>query len=204
MPDDPALRHPDSTAASSTQRLDLVTRRPYTHREYAARIAWRVVQSTLFRFSPRLLPGWRNVLLRLFGGTLGSRVLVHQTVRITHPWLLTLGDRVAIGEGAILYNLGPLLIKHDTVVSQRAHLCGGTHDHTQPGLPLIRTPITLGSSVWVCAEAFIGPGVTVGDGSVVAARAVVTRDVADNIIVAGNPSQVVKQRVIGEKRVVSS
>ncbi|MEE9211386.1 MAG: hypothetical protein V3U29_01905, partial [Phycisphaeraceae bacterium] len=84
-----------------------------------------------------------------------------------------------------------------SVVSQDAHLCAGTHDYTQPHLPLQRPPINIGNGVWVCADAFIGPGVTIGDNSVVAARAVVTKDVPPGVVVGGNPAQVITHRPMG-------
>ncbi|HZK80265.1 MAG TPA: type B chloramphenicol O-acetyltransferase, partial [Humisphaera sp.] len=58
----------------------------------------------------------------------------------------------------------------------------------------LRPSITIGSGVWICAGAFIGPGVTIGDNSIVGARAVVTRDIPPGMIVAGNPARVIKPR----------
>ncbi len=82
------------------------------------------------------------------------------------------------------------------MVSQRTHLCAGTHDYSLPDLPLRRPPIRIGSGGWICADAFIGPGVTVHDNSVVGARAVVTKDVPAGMVVAGNPARVVKTRLM--------
>jgi acetyltransferase-like isoleucine patch superfamily enzyme len=71
---------------------------------------------------------------------------------------------------------------------------GGTHDYTRPEPPLLRSPITIGSGVWVCADAFMGPGVTIGDDSVVGARAVVVRDAPPGVVAAGNPARVTRRR----------
>lgn len=110
------------------------------------------------------------------------------------PWLLSMEEGAILGDHVTVYNLGPIHIGHFTVVSQNTHLCGGTHDHTQPHMPLVRSPITLGDGVWVCADAFIGPGVHVHDRAIVGARAVVTKDVPAGKIVAGNPARVIKDR----------
>nr|WP_281380118.1 hypothetical protein [Prosthecomicrobium pneumaticum] len=56
-------------------------------------------------------------------------------------------------------------------------------------MPLLKPPIAVGEEAWLCADAFIGPGVTVGRGAVVGARAVVVRDVAERTVVAGNPAR---------------
>jgi putative colanic acid biosynthesis acetyltransferase WcaF len=61
-------------------------------------------------------------------------------------------------------------------------------------MPLEKPPITVHDQAWVCADAFVGPGVTVGEGAVVAARAVAVKDVDDWMIVAGNPAQSIKRR----------
>src|SRR5204863_7653015 len=86
-------------------------------------------------------------------------------------------------------------IADHSVISQDAYLCAGTHDYTQPTLPLLRPPITIGHGVWIAAGAFIGPDVTIGDNSVVGARAVVMKDVPPGVVVAGNPARVIKQRL---------
>jgi putative colanic acid biosynthesis acetyltransferase WcaF len=181
-------------AAAPFQRLDLTRNRPYTRSEYARRLVWILVRRTLFRWSPKRLFRWRNFLLRTLGARIGPNSVVESTVQIVHPWLLEIGDWSHVGAAANLYNLGPVTIGDHTVLSQGVYVCAGTHDYTKPNLPLLRPPIRIGSGVWVAAEAFIGPGVTVGDNAVVGARAVVAKDVPAGAVVAGNPAVVVKQR----------
>ena len=79
-------------------------------------------------------------------------------------------------------------------VSQEAYLCAGTHDYTDPHMPLVALPIHIGSEAWVCARAFLGPGVTIGEGAIVAACGVVTKDVPAWTIVGGNPARFIKRR----------
>ena len=78
-------------------------------------------------------------------------------------------------------------------LSQGAHLCAGTHDWQKPDRPLLRPPITIEADVWVCAEAFIGPSVTIGNNSIVGARAVVMKNVPSRVVVVGNPANVVRE-----------
>ena len=116
------------------------------------------------------------------------------SAKVKHPWLLTLGDYATLSDGVVVYNLGPVSIGDHSVLSQDVYVCAGTHDYTRPDLPLLRPSITVGRGVWVCAAAFLGPGITVGDNVIVGARAVVMKDVPEGVIVAGNPARVVKQR----------
>jgi len=110
--------------------------------------------------------------------------------------MLTLGEQASIGEWALIYNLGPVMIGDRATISHRAHLCAGTHDYRDPTLPLLRLPIEIGPQAWVCAEAFVGPGRRVGEGAIVGAAAVVVSDVPDWEIVAGNPARIIKRRVL--------
>jgi putative colanic acid biosynthesis acetyltransferase WcaF len=88
-----------------------------------------------------------------------------------------------------LYALGPISLGRATTVSQNSHLCAGSHDYRHADRPLTKPPITIGDSVWICADAFVGPGVNIGDGAIVGARAVVIKNVPEQTIVAGNPAR---------------
>ncbi len=176
------------------QRLDKTAGYPYSLGEYARRFVWQWVQATLVRFSPRRAHGWRRFWLRCFGARIRGVSGTKPTTRVVHPWLLSVGAYAMIADRTTIYNLGPVTIGDHTVLSQDVYVCAGTHDHTRPDMPLVRAPVRIGHGVWVCAGAFIGPGVTIGDNSIVAARAVVSRDVPPGVIVAGNPARVIKPR----------
>ncbi len=176
------------------QRLDTCAAFPYSKSEYARKVLWIVVYQILIRHSPGRLARWRRFWLRLFGAQIAPTCNIRPTARVRHPWLLTMGDYSTLADNVEAYNLGPIIIGEHTVISQNAHLCNGTHDYKDPALPLLRPTMTLGSGVWVCADAFIGPGVSIGDNALVGARAVVTRDVPADMIVAGNPAKVIRPR----------
>lgn len=155
-------------------------------------MAWALAQP-LFVWSPRPFWRWRRWLLRRFGARIGSEVHIHPSVRITIPWNLTIGDQTAVGDRAILYALGPISVGARSTISQGAHLCAGTHDWRRPDMPLLKPPIQVGDNVWICADAFIGPGVTVGDGAIIGARSVAMRDVEGSTVVGGNPAREIKR-----------
>ena len=136
--------------------------------------------------------------MRCFGAKLGRNVHVYPSAMIYFPWNLEAGDESAIGEYAYIYTLGRVTIGARATISHRAHLCAGTHDHTKSDFPLLRPPIFIGDQSWVCADAFVGPGVTIGEGAVVGAGAVVTKDIAPWMIALGNPARAIKRREIAE------
>jgi len=181
-----------------SEQLDIAANRAaskYSRAELALRVAWGL-GSRLYRFSPRLVNGWRRLLLRLFGARIGRAVVLSPLAGIRYPWCLSIGDWSSVSEHANLYNLGDLTIGDRVTISHGAHLCGGSHDDGDAAMPLIRAAITIEDDAWICADAFIGPGVTVGRGAVVGARAVVVKDVPAWKVVAGNPARVIRDRVI--------
>jgi putative colanic acid biosynthesis acetyltransferase WcaF len=165
----------------------------YTKAEQAKRVLW-IFGNLLFRCSPRPCFGFRRWILRLFGASIGKQVHVYPTTHIYFPWNLQMGDWSSIGEWALIYNLGVVTIGSRTTISQRVHICGGTHDYRRSDMLLLKLPVHVGDSCWLCADVFVGPGVTVGDGAVVGARSVVVKDVPPWVVMVGNPARVVKQR----------
>ncbi|MBC7687053.1 MAG: putative colanic acid biosynthesis acetyltransferase [Aquabacterium sp.] len=158
------------------------------------RVLWGIVEVTLFRFSPKPFHAWRAGLLKLFGARVGKGVHVYPRVKIWAPWNLELKDECGIGNGSILYSQGKITIGRQTVVSQGNHICAGTHDYTIEGFPLITMPIVIGDNVWIAAEAFIHPGVTIGNGCVIGARSVVNKDMPEWMVCGGHPCKPLKER----------
>lgn len=162
---------------------------------YMKRLLWSI-GNFFFRCSPRIAFGYRNFILRLFGAKIGKGVHIYSSATIWFPWNLKINDYSAIGEKALIYNLGYINIGRQVTISQRAHLCAGTHDYTDPQMPLIRPEINVENNVWICADAFIGPGIIIKEGCIIGARAVITKNSEPWKIYAGNPAKIVKERVL--------
>jgi putative colanic acid biosynthesis acetyltransferase WcaF len=106
-----------------------------------------------------------------------------------------IGNGVGIGPGANLYNMANITIEDFAVISQGTHLCGGSHDYNATNFQLIAKPIHIGRFVWVCADAFIGLGVSIPEGAVIGARSVVTKSLPFTwSVYAGNPCRKVGER----------
>jgi putative colanic acid biosynthesis acetyltransferase WcaF len=174
--------------------VDTHTGPSFSLRNRIGRMLWGLVSVLLFRFSPRPLHEWRSFLLRCFGAKVGVGVHVYPGVNIWAPWNLELADECGIASGATLYSQGKITVGRRAVISQGAHLVTGTHDYSDAGFPLITKPIHIGDHAWVAAEAFVHPGVSIGEGCVIGARSVVTRDMPDWMVCAGHPCQPLKSR----------
>ncbi len=161
-----------------------------------ARALWNSVWLLLFRPSPRPCHAWRSLLLRLFGARLAPGCHIYPGAKIWAPWNLVCREEACIGDGATIYNQAPVTLGKRAVVSQGAHLCTGSHDYQSPGFELFARPITVGDHAWLAAECFIHPGVTLGEGTVIGARSVVTRDMPAWQVCAGNPCKVLKPRAM--------
>jgi putative colanic acid biosynthesis acetyltransferase WcaF len=146
-------------------------------RSHLIQAVWFAVQNMVFSkwWLPQAL---RPILLRLFGAQVGHNVLIRHRVRVLWPWKLSIGDNCWIGEDAWILNLEPVWIGHDVCVSQAAFLCTGSHDMTSSSFEYDNGPITISDGVWLGAQAIVLRGVTIGRGSVIAARARVSSDVS--------------------------
>ncbi len=162
---------------------------PWTTRQKIGRVLWWAVQATVWRWSWHNHYGWRRFLLRRFGACVHPEARVRPSVRIECPWNLTLGANTVVGDFAILYALGPIALGDRVTVSQYAHLCAGTHDFSKPDFPLLRPPIVIEDDAWIAADAFVGPGVTVGRRAVLGARACAFKDLNPGTIYGGNPAK---------------
>ncbi len=168
----------------------------YPRSELVRQRLWSFVQATFFRFSPPRAHAFRARLLRLFGADIPdpSRIVVFASARIFFPWKLRLEPRAMIGREVNIYNLSPVTLRRGANLSQGVHLCAGSHDLARWSMPLVTAPIVVGENAWLAAEVFVGPGVVIGELSVIGARSVVVRDQAPRMVCAGNPCRPIRPR----------
>lgn len=162
---------------------------PHTLKNKLMRALWGMVQATLFRLSPKPCHRWRLMLLKLFGANVTKKSRVYPRVKIWAPWNLTMGDFATLGDDVDCYCVAQIIIGERSTVSQYSYLCGATHDHTDPKLPLVPKDIVIGADVWIAADVFVSPGVTIGDGVVVGARSSVFGDLPEWSVCVGTPAK---------------
>ncbi|MBP7142660.1 MAG: putative colanic acid biosynthesis acetyltransferase [Opitutaceae bacterium] len=181
-------------AALSTHRQSDAWSSPWPWQLRAQRALWLATWALLCRWTPKPFNPWRILILKLFGARIRGTPFVHGSARIHFPRHLSLEDRSCIGERAVLYTLAPIEIRAQATVSIEAFLCTGTHDFSREHIPVQTAPIVVGAHAFIAARAFLLPGVEVGEQAVVGACAVVTHNVPQGSIVAGNPARVIGHR----------
>lgn len=153
-------------------------------------LAWLIFAS----WTPPPFHVWRVFLLRMFGAKVDWSARVYSSVKIWFPPYLVMGPHAVMGPRVICYCQAPISIGEKAVISQGAHLCAGSHDIYDSSFQLITSPIKICRMAWVAAEAFIGPGVTIGEEAVIGARAVLFKDAEPRGVYVGNPAHLIKHR----------
>ncbi len=129
----------------------------------------------------------------------GINVTIWDHVQIDSPSKLKIGNNVSVNRGCILHAGGEIEIGNDVLIGPAVIIYSQNHSYRDLSKKIINQgyntkKVNIGSNVWIAANAIILPGVTIGEGAVVAAGSVVTKDVDPNTIVGGNPAIFIKNR----------
>ena len=165
-----------------------------TPRERMLETLWVLMGQPLMRLTFHNWYGIRRRLLNLFGARIDPSARIRPSARISYPWRLQVGAQTAIGDHAIIFCLGPITIGARCTISQYAHLCAGSHDHTSREMSLVTKPIVIENDAWIAADVFVGPGVTIGRNSVVGARSTVLHSLPAGMICAGDNAKPLRPR----------
>ena len=161
------------------------------------RLLWLIVWMVFARWMPYFVgQKWRVLLLTAFGLRQKGHIGFYPSVKVWAPWNIECGCHVAIDDAVNLYSVDKITIGSKVAISREAFICTASHDISKPNRPLVTSPITICDGVWIGARAIILPGVTIGEGAVIAAGTVVTKDVEPWTVVGGNPAKFIKKRVL--------
>ena len=152
------------------------------------RAVWILTWLCLASWTPPFMHRWRRILLRLFGAKMAMGSDVRASARIWSPRNLMMEKGALIAAGVNCYNMALVSLEEQALVSQKAVLCAGNHRIDDPNFQLVAKPITLKARSWVATEAFVAPGVVVGEGAVLGARAVALDDLNEWTLYVGNPA----------------
>lgn len=162
------------------------------NRFYNYWLDWQVAWLWLLGYVPSHV--FRQTLFRLNGIKLGCKSTIHIGARFYQPKNISIGEDTIIGDHATLDGRDKLTIGNHVDIASEVMIFNGKHDIHSATFEPINAPVTIGDYVFIGPRAIILPGVKIGWGAVVAAGAVVTRDVSDLTIVAGVPAQAIGQR----------
>jgi putative colanic acid biosynthesis acetyltransferase WcaF len=152
------------------------------------RTCWTVIWVLCARWNPPQLAGWRRMLLRLFGAKIAPTAIIRSSAKIWLPSNLEMEDHACLGPHVNCYNMAMVTLRRYAVVSQGANLCTGSHLVDDEHFQLVAKPIEISEYAWVAADAFVGPGVKIGEGAVLAARGVTFLDLSPWTVYLGNPA----------------
>ena len=168
----------------------------YSHgKSRVVRLLWIIcnglfLQNPLFVWSkPKL---W---FLRLFGAKIGTGVVLKPQVSIKHPWMLSIGSQVWIGEQVWIDNLAPVVIGDNVCISQGALLLTGNHNYKKPEFDLMVGEIHIADQAWIGARATVCPGVKVERGAILTVGSIATQNLEALGVYQGNPAQKLRSRL---------
>lgn len=199
-----SLRRPSTPRRSSLSGRQPRRRRPsYPQRAlppYFQRGLWFVKGWTVLRYHGVEFEGRPNIRGKLpqiendghmrFGPKFSILGRVLPAALVTKPGAeMTFGYRVHMNHGVVIYAAERVAIGDYCLIGDLASIYDTSFHQTQPDRPVHTAPVTIGNNVWIARGATILPGVTIGDYAVIAAGAVVTKDVPPRTVVAGNPAK---------------
>ena len=134
-------------------------------------------------------------------GLRGDNVIISEGCDFGNPKNIKIEDNVFIGEKCAIYAIGQVTIKRGAIIADRVDIRTANHYYDGPDLnfipfdeKVIVKPVLIGENCWIASHVLILPGVTIGEGAVVAAGSVVTKNVPDFAVVGGNPARIIKYR----------
>ncbi len=136
----------------------------------------------------------RRFFYRLSGIKIGAGSAIHMGLRLYYPKNIRIGDDCIIGENTILDGRDQLIIGNHVDIASQVMIYNSQHDIHDPKFSPVTAPVIIHDYVFIGPRAIILPGVTIGKGAVVAAGAVVTKDVPPLTIVGGVPAKPIGQR----------
>ncbi len=136
----------------------------------------------------------RNFCYRSAGMKIGKNSTIHMWANFFEPRNIRIGEDTKIGDHAFLDGRAPLIIGNHTDIASYVMIYNSEHDLEDPYFRAILEPVEIGDYVFIGPRAIVLPGVKIGKGAVIAAGAVVTKDVKDFVIVGGVPAKPIGER----------
>jgi acetyltransferase-like isoleucine patch superfamily enzyme len=153
----------------------------------------------LFLFLDLLPMPIRNCFFKIIFRKIGKNNLIDYRTYFRYPRRISLGSNVSINRGCSFYasyycREAEIIIKDNVTLAPYVSIFTASHDYRTLDLPDIGKRVVINNDVWIGANSIILPGVEIGEGAVIGAGSVVTKDIPRYSIAVGNPARVIKQR----------
>lgn len=170
---------------------------PYQFKNKLKRYLFKVLWFFFVRpFPGKMARKWTIFLLNSFGANVHHTSIIYSSAKILMPWNLIMYEGSCIANNVIVENSDKVVIGAFSIISQYSYLCTASHDFRDINFPQFSKPILVGRMCWISANCFIGPGVKLGEGSVVGASSSVFKNVDEWQIVGGNPVRNLGKRIL--------
>lgn len=163
-------------------------------------ISYEFLMSLIFSLPRyRFCTIFKQMFLSLMGAKFGKGVVIYPGVWISPGRNLVVDDHVDLAKDVLITTSGGVKIGARTLVGYRTQILSSNHTIPPVGQPFPisgdqHAPVNIGKDVWIGANCIITPGVRIGEGAVVAAGSVVTKDIPENAIFGGVPAKLIKMR----------
>ena len=152
---------------------------------------WILCNDVLAHIPSRRLRYWG---LKILGMNISKNVRFYQGFHIRCPQNISIGEGSSIGPKVLLDGRKGLAIGKSVTIAYEAIVWTLNHDYNDIHFCGRGSPVTIQDYAWICSRSIILPGITIGEGAVVASGAIVTKDVPPYAVVAGVPAKVIAQR----------
>lgn len=163
----------------------------YDYRTIIRNLSYRLLSPLFLNIPSNSI---RKIFIILYGAKIGKGVFLARGVDVREPRGLTIGNYTSVNKHTILDGRGKLTIGNNVDIAQDTMIWTAQHDYNDDYHKYIRTPVTICDYVWLGSRAMVLPGVNIGRGAVIAAGAVVTKDVDDLNVVGGVPAKAISVR----------
>ena len=167
-------------------------------RGFLIRILWYYVNVIVFKSYLFPFYGFKTIILRSFGASIGSNFVSKPNVNIKYPWHLLVGNNVWLGEGCWIDNLVKVELGDNVCVSQGALLLTGNHNYSKQTFDLITKSISVKEGAWIGAKAIVCPGVICESHSVLSVGSIATTNLKTFTVYSGTPAQPIRERKISQ------
>ncbi len=139
---------------------------------------------------------FRNIVAKLIAKKMGKGTQFCRHIHLISPHKISIGENCFINRNVVIDGRNGVFIGDNTDIGEYTAIWSLEHDTQSSTHTCVGGITSIGNNCWIAPHSIILPGVKIGDGVVVATGSIVTKDVPDNVVVAGVPAKIIKKRLL--------